>query len=46
MKAGRKAQKRMETWSLRENIAGAVDAVQRAVAGVRGNKREEESIGS
>ncbi len=46
MEAGRRAHKRMETWSLRENIAGAVDAVQRAVAGEGRNKREEASIGS
>jgi glycosyltransferase involved in cell wall biosynthesis len=34
-KAGRDAQTRMETWSLRENTAGIVNAIQQAVAGVR-----------
>ncbi len=33
--AGRAARKRMETWSLRENNAAVVDAIQRAAARVR-----------
>jgi glycosyltransferase involved in cell wall biosynthesis len=40
--AGGLAQKRMETWSVRENIAGHVEAVQRAVASVEGNRIVEE----
>jgi glycosyltransferase involved in cell wall biosynthesis len=34
---GRSGRKRIETWSPRENIAGAVDAIRRAVGRVRGN---------
>jgi glycosyltransferase involved in cell wall biosynthesis len=41
--AGRCARKRMETWSLRESITGAVDAVQRAVARARPIKMRKET---
>jgi glycosyltransferase involved in cell wall biosynthesis len=44
--AGRKARIRMETWSLRESIAGAVEAVQRAVFRAGRSWREEETPGS
>lgn len=39
--AGRRARKRMETWSLRESTAGGVEAVQAAVARMERNKLDE-----
>jgi glycosyltransferase involved in cell wall biosynthesis len=42
-RAGRSARKRMEAWSLRECIAGTVDAVQRAVTRVKRIKLDEET---
>jgi glycosyltransferase involved in cell wall biosynthesis len=35
---GRAARRRMETWSPRENIAGTIQAIERAVAQSRGHK--------
>ncbi len=43
VEAGRSGRKRMETWSLRESISGAVDAVQRAVARARPIKLSEKA---
>ncbi len=39
VEAGRRARNRMETWSVRESISGAVDAITRAVA--RRNKLDD-----
>ena len=40
--AGGLAKQRMEMWSLRENIAGHVEAIERAVASVEGNRIVEQ----
>jgi glycosyltransferase involved in cell wall biosynthesis len=44
-KAGQAARKRMETWSLRENITGTVDAIQRAAGRIRRTQLSEDTAG-
>jgi hypothetical protein len=43
--AGQRAKKRMGTWSIRENVAGHVEAIQIAVARVRRQRIDEASGG-